>query len=117
MYSCQSERYGATSFIAAGSLARATRASAGGILPRRFLISLASSSIGASIKSHSSATIWRLVALHAVLKRRWTDAVTFNTEVLDGAVIAYLGWVTPRTGGTTAASEATSGASAQRCGR
>ena len=29
MYSCQSERYGATSFISEGSLARATRASAG----------------------------------------------------------------------------------------
>ena len=29
MYSCQSERYGATSFISAGSLARVTRASAG----------------------------------------------------------------------------------------
>ena len=34
MYSCQSERYGATSFISAGSLARATRASAGELFPR-----------------------------------------------------------------------------------
>ena len=33
MYSCQSERYGATSFISAGSLARATRASTGGQFP------------------------------------------------------------------------------------
>ena len=58
MYACQSERYGATGFISAGSLARATRASAGEQSPP-FPISLANLSIRASIKSRSSASyIW-----------------------------------------------------------
>ena len=57
MDSCQSERYGATSFIAAGSLARATRASAGGS-PRHFRSHLLAPNIGASIRCCCSANTW-----------------------------------------------------------
>ncbi len=56
MYSCQSERYGATSFIALGSLARATRASAGGS-PRHFRSHFLAPNIGASIRCCCSALL------------------------------------------------------------
>ena len=44
-------------------------------------ISLSSFNLRTSIKCRNSATIWRLVALHAVLKRRWTET---GTKVSNG---------------------------------